>query len=57
MKIKQRVLGRTGMEISEIGFGAWAIGGEISYHMTHTLHLVNEMGLVGDRNGVKIFHG
>jgi aryl-alcohol dehydrogenase-like predicted oxidoreductase len=27
MNIKKRVLGRTGFEISEIGLGAWAIGG------------------------------
>jgi aryl-alcohol dehydrogenase-like predicted oxidoreductase len=32
MSIKKRILGRTGMEISEIGFGAWAIGGN-SYGM------------------------
>src|SRR5215471_18641279 len=25
--MKQRVLGETGLKISEIGFGAWAIGG------------------------------
>lgn len=25
--MKRRILGRTGLEISEIGFGAWAIGG------------------------------
>ncbi len=27
MNIKKRILGRTGFEISEIGLGAWAIGG------------------------------
>ncbi len=25
--MKYRTLGRTGMKVSEIGFGAWAIGG------------------------------
>jgi aryl-alcohol dehydrogenase-like predicted oxidoreductase len=27
MRVKRRALGRTGLEISEVGFGAWAIGG------------------------------
>src|SRR2546427_2990306 len=26
--MKTRILGRTGLKVSEIGFGAWAIGGE-----------------------------
>src|SRR2546430_10405839 len=26
--MRRRALGRTGLEVSEIGFGAWAIGGE-----------------------------
>ncbi len=25
--IKYRVLGKTGLKVSEVGFGAWAIGG------------------------------
>src|SRR5256885_15957802 len=26
--MKTRILGRTGLKVSEIGFGAWAIGGD-----------------------------
>src|SRR2546426_2077554 len=26
-RMKTRILGRTGLKVSEIGFGAWAIGG------------------------------
>ena len=46
--MKQRILGRTGIKVSEIGFGAWAIGGAWGNVSTHNakaaLHAALDQG-------------
>ncbi|MBI3006277.1 MAG: aldo/keto reductase [Ignavibacteriales bacterium] len=48
--MKHRRLGKTGLEVSEIGFGAWGIGGELwqdsdDKESLEALHLAVELGI------------
>ncbi len=45
--MKYRTLGRTGLRVSELGFGAWAIGGN-----THG----NSYGSTSDQNSIQAIH-
>src|SRR2546422_10061432 len=52
--MKTRILGRTGLKVSEIGFGAWAIGGNAhgnSYGPTEDGTSIAALRRAGDPGG------